>query len=53
MLRGEWEVEEVPKTVSMVGVSVEEAGDIATNNAIVIGLGTVGMFYLIYKFLIK
>jgi hypothetical protein len=52
MLRGEWEVEETPKIVP-IGVSVDQAGDIATNNAIVIGLGTVGMFYLIYKFLIK
>lgn len=36
-----------------IGVSVEEAGAIATKNAVVIGVGTIGMFYLIYKFLIK
>lgn len=46
--------EEIPEqNTAPIGVSVEEAGDIATKNAVVIAAGTVGMFYLIYKFLIK
>jgi hypothetical protein len=52
MLRGEWEVEEVA-VVSPVGVTVDQAGEIATKNAIYIGLGSIGVIYLIYKFLIK
>lgn len=35
------------------GVSVEEAGDIASSNALYILGGSMVAFYLIYKFLIK
>ena len=45
--------EDTQEVQAPIGVSVEEAGDIATKNVVVIAAGTVGMFYLIYKFLIK
>lgn len=42
------EVQVVPS-----GVSVEQAGDIATKNAWVMLGGSVVVFYLIYRYLIK
>ena len=36
-----------------IGVSVQEAEDIAVGNIIRIGVGSVVVFWLIYKFLIK
>jgi hypothetical protein len=36
-----------------VGVSVEEAGDIAGKNTVMVAIGSIVVFFLIYKFLIK
>ncbi len=52
MFHGEEKVED-GNTNPRIGVSVEQAGEIGTNNAIYIGLGSVVMFYLIYRFLVK
>jgi len=38
---------------SRIGVTAQEAEDIAVGNAIRIGLSSVVVFYLIYRFLIK
>lgn len=35
------------------GVSVDQAGDIAGKNAIWIGIGSMAVFFLVYRFLIK
>lgn len=45
--------EEEESTQQPIGVSIQEAGEIASGNAVRIAVASVVMFYLIYRFLGK